>query len=142
MLTDVPQFHFLAGFRVTMIRRRETKMYRIPLLLLLLLLIFAGCSGLNAQSRKSIRGYLCKHTDDSQIYGVNNQFGRFGIRASNRIEFFNVKVWGIPMDFTGYLQSDRLGTEYLIRYIIENGQQRAVSVKRTGRFRRTAPCSE
>jgi hypothetical protein len=114
---------------------------------LLALLIMTANSLVHAQSRLKIQGYLCKNIDDAKIYDQHNPYGSMGLRVGNRIEFFRVVVFGIPMHLTHYgrrawPRKDKIGVGYIVKYKIIGEEKQAITIYRNGRSKRVEVCKE
>jgi hypothetical protein len=110
------------------------------------LLICLPYSMAHAQAVKSAKGYLCKNIGESAVYSIYNPYDHIGLRTGNRVESYRLVVYGIPMELTRYsnhawLHKDRIGTEYLVKYKVVDGEKQATSISKTGRIKNVKPCT-
>jgi hypothetical protein len=113
----------------------------------ILLLAMAAIQAVHGQKVSVVLGNLCSNVDNASIYDQGHPYGRMGLIVRNKPMFMRVIVYGIPMKLTFYRRrawpkTDRIGTQYWVRYEVVNGEKQAMSISATGRHKLVQPCSE
>lgn len=97
-------------------------------------------SSAQAQKVKTVTGYLCG-SDDSGNY-LGTIYLRVGTKTIEIAHQFR-KAREEGGSATRYLNDPdpgKIGSEFVVRYKIENGYKTAISIKFTGRVKETRPC--
>jgi hypothetical protein len=114
----------------------------------LALVAFAAVQGLGQTNEgfRNVRGYLCRNDDSKEPPSPENAYGQMGLMVGKRPVFFWVVQFGMPIEGTYYYRhakpkTDRLGSEYIVKYKIVQGHKRARTITATGRFKPVRPCA-
>ena len=104
--------------------------------------VLAFVSFAQAQKVKTVTGYLCGSDNSGNYFGTI--YLRVGTKTVEIAHQFR-KARGEGGRATRYLNNpdfDNIGSEFVVQYKIKNGYNTAaISIKFTGRVKKTKPCS-
>jgi hypothetical protein len=93
---------------------------------------------------RTVRGYLCRNDDSPRESGGRYTYGYIGLIVGKKAVFFRLLLFGPAKEFYNYQpaqpKTDRLGSEYMVKYIIVRGEKQANAIAATGRFKSVKPC--